>query len=90
MKVRATIEVGFELDEGQPEHAARAALLRGLGDLRHGIEFGSGGIPTGVKRGSIKAEIVNEHVAGDENARSGTWVVGQTTGSPAAGGSGAN
>jgi hypothetical protein len=83
MKVRATIEVEFELDEGQPENAARAALLRGLGDLRHGIEFGSGGIPTGVKRGSTKAEIVSEHIEGD--ARPGTSVVGQTTGSPASG-----
>jgi hypothetical protein len=83
MKVQATIEVEFELEAGQPQNAARAALLRGIGDLRHGIEFGSGAGPTGVKRGSVKADIVSEHIPGA--ARPGTWIVGQSTGGPAAG-----
>ena len=53
MKVRASIDIEFEMNEGQPENAAKAALLRGLGNLRSGIEVGVGtGMPTGVKRGS--------------------------------------
>jgi hypothetical protein len=28
MKVRATIDIEFEMNEGQPENAAKAALLR--------------------------------------------------------------
>jgi hypothetical protein len=63
MKVQATIDVEFEMNEGQPENAAKAALLRGLGELRRGIEFGTGtGMPTGVKRGSVRADIVTKEI----------------------------
>lgn len=63
MKVRATIDIEFEMNEGQPENAAKAALLRALGDLRRGIEFGAGtGMPTGVKRGSVRADVVQEEM----------------------------
>jgi hypothetical protein len=62
MKVQATIDIEFEMNEGQPENAAKAALLRGLGDLRRGIEFGTGNMPTGVKRGSVRADIVQEEM----------------------------
>jgi len=63
MKMRATIDVEFEMNEGQPENAAKAALLRGLGELRRGIELGTGtGMPTGVKRGSVRADIVQEEI----------------------------
>ncbi len=63
MKMRATIDVEFEMNEGPPENAAKAALLRGLGELRLGIELGTGtGMPTGVKRGSVRADIVEEEI----------------------------
>ena len=63
MKVRATIDIEFEMNEGQSENAAKAALLRGLGELRCGVELGVGtGMPTGVKRGSVKADIVQEEI----------------------------
>jgi hypothetical protein len=63
MKVRATIDIEFEMTEGQPENAAEAALLRGLGDLRRGIEFGAGtGMSTGVKRASVRADIVQKAI----------------------------
>ena len=51
------------MNEGQPENAAKAALLRGLGELRRSIEFGTGtGMPTGVKRGSVRADIVKKEI----------------------------
>jgi hypothetical protein len=62
MKVRATVEIEFEMNEGQPENAARAALRRGLGNLTIGIELGVGSMPTGVKRGSGRADIVQEEI----------------------------
>jgi hypothetical protein len=62
MKVQATIDIEFEMNEGQPENAAKAALLRGLGDLRRSIEFGVGNMPTGVKRGSVRADIAQEEM----------------------------
>jgi hypothetical protein len=62
MKVRATINLVFEMNEGQPENAAKAALSRGLGGLRRDVEFGTGSMPTGVKRGSVRAEIVQEKI----------------------------
>ena len=60
MKMTAVIEVEFELIDGQPENAARAALQRGLSGLRESIEFGSRVGPTGVRRGSVKVDTVSQ------------------------------
>jgi hypothetical protein len=63
MKVRATIDLEFEMNEGQPENAANAALQRGLGNLKIGIEFGVGsGMSTGVKRGSVRADVAQKEI----------------------------
>jgi len=43
MRMSATIKVEFEAHEGQPENVLRAALQRGLGELRRGIEYESCG-----------------------------------------------
>jgi hypothetical protein len=60
-KVMATIEVEFELAEGQAENAATAALARGVGMLAHSIEYGAtGSEKTGVKRGSVRANITDQ------------------------------
>ena len=63
MKVRATINIEFEMNEGQPENAGRAALLRGLGGLRRDVEFGTSSMQTGVRRGSVRADVVKEEIA---------------------------
>ena len=63
MNVKATIEVEFEMNEGQPENAANAAIIRGLGSLSIGIERGSGaGLPTGVKPGSVRTKVVHKEI----------------------------
>lgn len=62
MKMKATIKVEFETNEGQPENALEAALLRGRCELADAIELGSSGHPTGIKRGSVKTEIVEKTV----------------------------
>jgi hypothetical protein len=62
MKVTATIEVEFEMDQGQPENAANAALARGRGELQIAIEHGVQGIRTGVKRGSARATITRQQI----------------------------
>jgi hypothetical protein len=62
MKVTATIEVEFEMDQGQPENAAYAALARGRGELQIAIEYGVQGMPTGVKRGSARATITRQQI----------------------------
>jgi hypothetical protein len=63
--MKVTIAIEFEMEDGQPEGAARASLLRGLGLLRQGIERGMTGAPTGVKRGSVTVEIVGEQDISD-------------------------
>jgi len=60
-KMKATIQVEFELQEGQPENAANAALRRGIGELRRAIEHGDIGA-TGVKKGSTRADIVKQKI----------------------------
>jgi hypothetical protein len=62
MKMKATIKVEFEANEGQPQHALEAALIRGRCELADAIELGSGGLPTGIKRGSVKTKIVEKRV----------------------------
>jgi hypothetical protein len=61
MKMEATIKVEFEAEPGQPENALAFALARGLDRLKIGIEYGTPGAGrTGIKRGSVKAEIVDK------------------------------
>ena len=63
MKVKAIFSVEFELAERQPENAAVAALARGRGGLIERIGRGIGAGPTGVKRGSVKADIISSETA---------------------------
>jgi hypothetical protein len=60
MKIRATIEVEFEMDRGQPEKAAGAALARGRAELHRAIERGITSMPTGVRRGSVKVAVTRQ------------------------------
>jgi hypothetical protein len=60
MKIKATIDVEFEMDRGQPENAADAALARGRAELHRAIERGITGMPTGVKRGSVKVAVTRQ------------------------------
>jgi hypothetical protein len=63
MKMRATIEVEFEVDEGHTEDEAQVALIRGRSELVRGIEYGViGAGPTGIKRGSTKATVVSQGI----------------------------
>ncbi len=64
MRTKATIEVEFELNPGQPANVAHNALLRGINDLTRGIEYGAGsGMPTRIKHGSVKAKIIDEQTS---------------------------
>jgi hypothetical protein len=58
VKIRATIEVEFQIEDGAPANAGNAALIRGKGALFHAIEPGVSSMPTLVKGGSTKVEIV--------------------------------
>jgi hypothetical protein len=60
-KMTATIEVEFELAEGQPESVAVGALARGVGMLATSIEGVTGG-PSGVKKGSVRARIADQQM----------------------------
>ena len=60
MKIKATIEVEFEMDRGQPENAASAALARGRTELHRAIERGITSMPTGVRRGSVKVAVTRQ------------------------------
>jgi hypothetical protein len=62
MKVKATVEVEFEMDQGQPENAGIATLNRGRGELQLAIEHGVQGMRTGVKRGSVRVTITRQEV----------------------------
>jgi hypothetical protein len=61
MKLTATIEVEFEIEDGQPENAANASLMRGQGALCHAIERGNFR-RTGVKQGSTKVQITSKTI----------------------------
>jgi hypothetical protein len=64
MKMSATIKVEFEAHEGQPENVLRAALQRGLGESRRGIEYGvRGSGQTGIVKSSTRAELVEQSVS---------------------------
>ena len=63
MKMKATIEVEFEADEGQDENVLRAALVRGRSGLAQSIEYGTARSPTGIKTGSVRTEITHTEVS---------------------------
>ena len=60
IKWTATLNVEFDLIDGQEERLARVVLTREVGRFRVGIEQGIGLAPTGVKRGSAKVEIISQ------------------------------
>ena len=60
IKWTATLNVEFELVDGQEERLACVVLTREAGRFRVGVEQGIGLAPTGVKRGSAKVEIVSQ------------------------------
>jgi hypothetical protein len=52
--------VEFETKEGQPDTAAYAAIQRGIDAMKSVMEQGSGIGQTGVKPGSVRAEIADQ------------------------------
>ena len=52
--------VEFEIKEGQPDTAAHMAILRGVEAMKSVMEQGSGIGQTGVKPGSVRAEIADQ------------------------------
>jgi len=63
MKWTAELKVTFEMEDGQPEHLPRMVLMREVGKFQHGIERGErelSSVPTGVKGGSARVEIVSQ------------------------------
>ncbi len=63
MKVKATIEVEFELSPAQQPNAPHFILGRGLNGLTRDIEHGLPGFPSGVKQGSVKVRIISEETS---------------------------
>jgi hypothetical protein len=56
----ATLEVSFEMEDGQPAGLPKIVLEREVGKFRLGIERGEGIARTGVKRGSANVDIVSQ------------------------------
>jgi hypothetical protein len=68
MKMHAIIEVEFEADEKHGELQRpnlENSLRRGVEQLKSSIEYGIGSIsvPTGVKRGTVKATVTHSTIA---------------------------
>jgi hypothetical protein len=60
-KMTATVQVEFELLEGQENNTANKALIGGVGALKLAIERGVTGTgQTGVKPGTVQASIVDQ------------------------------
>ena len=59
-KFAVPIWVEFEIKEGQPDTAAQKAILRGVEAMKSVMEQGSGSGQTGVKPGSVRAEIADQ------------------------------
>jgi hypothetical protein len=62
MKMKATIEIEFEANEGHDEDVLRAALFRGRSGLAQSIEYGTGRDSAGIKRGSVRIEVTKSEV----------------------------
>ncbi len=59
-KFAIPVWVEFETKEGQPDTAARTAILKGIQAMKSVMEQGSGIDHTGVKPGSVRAEIADQ------------------------------
>ena len=59
-KFAVPVWVEFEIKEGHPNNAAHAAMLRGIAAMKSAMEHGSGMAQTGVKPGSVRAEIADQ------------------------------
>ena len=59
-KFAIPVWVEFEIKEGQPDTAAHKAILRGVEAMKSVMEQGSGIGQTGVKPGSVRAEIADQ------------------------------
>jgi hypothetical protein len=59
-KFALPVWVEFETKEGHPDTAAYAAILRGIDAMKTVMEQGSGAGQTGVKPGSVRAEIADQ------------------------------
>lgn len=60
MRMTATVEVEFEMEEGQPENLAELVLRRETSEFQNRIERGTGIGRTGVKHGSAKVVISSQ------------------------------
>jgi hypothetical protein len=60
LKWNATLDVEFEMEEGQSENLAKMVLKRQAMQFQNDIERGLGVERTGVKQGSAKVEIVRQ------------------------------
>jgi hypothetical protein len=58
-KWRASFNVEFEMEEGQPEGLAQIILNRELAKLKTGMEIGENNWRTGVKPGSVRVDIIS-------------------------------
>jgi hypothetical protein len=62
-KITATVQVEFELLEGQATNIADTALIGGVGALKLAIERGVTGTgQTGVKPGTVQAKIAERQI----------------------------
>jgi hypothetical protein len=62
-KMTATVNVEFELLEGQANNTANTALIGGVGALKLAIERGVTGTgQTAVKPGTVQANIVDQKI----------------------------
>ena len=59
-KFAVPVWVEFEIKEGQPAAAAHKAMLRAVEAMKSVLEQGSGIGQTGVKPGSVRAEIADQ------------------------------
>ena len=59
-KFAIPVWVEFEIKEGQPAAAAHKAMLRAVEAMKSVLEQGSGIGQTGVKPGSVRAEIADQ------------------------------
>jgi hypothetical protein len=58
MKYTADLRVTFEIEDGQPDDQAKRILYREVAQFEHAIEHGRWSEKTGVKKGSVKVEIL--------------------------------
>ena len=59
-KFTVPVWVEFEIKDGHPNNTAHSAMLRGIEVMRSAIEHGLGVAPTGVKPGSVRADIADQ------------------------------